>query len=124
MNQPAQKGDAMQSISLTALADQQLSAARQAASGRSAHTVYGGGQHALRQTLLALAAGHSLDEHDSPGEATLQVLAGRVRLTTGTRTWEGSRGDYLVIPGERHSLTAIDDAVALLTVALHGPADH
>ncbi len=113
----------MQSISLTALADEQLLAARQAAGGRSAHTIHGGHQHVLRQTLLALAAGHSLDDHDSPGEATLQVLVGRVRLTTGTQTWEGTSGDYLVIPTERHSLTALDDSVALLTVALYGRAD-
>ena len=42
----------------------------------SAHTVYGGHQHTLRQTLIALTAGTSLDDHDSPGEATIRVLHG------------------------------------------------
>ncbi|WP_250572537.1 cupin domain-containing protein [Nonomuraea sediminis] len=78
----------------------------------------------MRQTLLAIAAGHGLDEHESPGEATLQVLHGRVRLASGHHTWEGKAGDFLVIPPERHSLTAIDDSAVLLTVAVRvGPAD-
>jgi quercetin dioxygenase-like cupin family protein len=85
MNPPDPKGGAMQSISLTTLADEQLGAARQAASGRSAHTIHGGHQQVLRQTLLALAAGRSLEEHDSPSEATLQVLSGHIRLATATR---------------------------------------
>jgi quercetin dioxygenase-like cupin family protein len=123
MNPNSPKGAAMQSISLTTLADEQLGAARQAASGRSAHTIHGGHRHALRQTLLALAAGRSLDEHDSPGEATLQVLSGRVRLATATQAWEGTTGDYLVIPTERHSLTSLDAAAVILTVAVHSRTD-
>jgi quercetin dioxygenase-like cupin family protein len=109
----------MQSVSLNAVANEQLAAAREAGSGRSARTLHGGHQQALRQTLLALTAGHSLDEHESPGEATLQILSGRMRLTTATDSWEGTVGDYLVIPGERHGLTAIDDSAGLLTVAPH-----
>ena len=44
------------STSLTALADEQQALARTAHSGRAAHTVYGGHEHTLRQTLLALLA--------------------------------------------------------------------
>ena len=87
-------------------------------SGRSAHTVHGGHEHALRQTLIALTAGSGLAEHDSPGEATLQVLRGRVRLTTAGESAEAAAGDLLVIPPQRHSLEAIDDSAVLLTVAL------
>jgi hypothetical protein len=47
----------MDKVSLTALGRQQLAAAHDAHSGRSAHTVYGGHQHTLRQTLIALTAG-------------------------------------------------------------------
>ena len=82
----------------------------------AAHTVYGGHGHALRQTLIALAAGHELAEHDSPGEATLQVLAGRVHLTVGDQTWEGGPGDFVAIPPARHALAAVEDAAVLLTV--------
>ena len=112
----------MEKISLTALAREHLETARAATSGRSAHTVYGGHEHSLRQTLLALTAGNGLDDHESPGEATLQVLQGRVRLTTAEAGWEGSAGDHLVIPRTRHGLTAIEDSVILLTVfKLVGP---
>lgn len=107
---------AMEKISLTALARQEMASAKAANSGRSAHTVFGGHERALRQTLVALTAGSGLAEHDSPGEATLQVLQGRVRLTAGSHGWDGSPGDHLMIPNERHALHAIEDSVVLLTV--------
>lgn len=110
----------MQAQSLTTLAEEQLQAARTASSGRAATTVYGGQQHDLRQTLIALAAGRRLGEHDSPGEATLHVLHGQVRLHAGEETWDGGPGDYLIIPPARHDLEAINDAVVLLTVAGRG----
>jgi quercetin dioxygenase-like cupin family protein len=102
--------------SLTALARQQLELARAASSGRSARTVYGGHEHALRQTLIALVAGRRLDEHDSPGEATVHVLHGRVRLVAGDVGWEGSPGDLIVVPAARHALEALEDSAVLLTV--------
>ena len=46
-------------------------------------TVFGGREHDLRQTLIALVGGRSLGEHEAPGEATLQVVSGAVRLTAG-----------------------------------------
>ncbi|MDN4163099.1 cupin domain-containing protein [Nocardioides abyssi] len=102
--------------SMTALVEEHLAKARAADAGRSAHTTYGGQEHRLRQTLIALAAGHRLGEHDSPGEATLQVLRGSVRLHAGAETWDGAEGDLLVIPAERHDLEAVADAAVLLTV--------
>jgi quercetin dioxygenase-like cupin family protein len=108
---------AMDKISLTALARQHLAAAQRASSGRSSHTIYGGHEHVLRQTLMALVAGSELHEHESPGEATLQVLSGRVRLTSNDAEWDGATGDHLVIPASRHGLHAVQDSVVLLTVA-------
>ena len=107
----------MNKSSLTALVRQQLKTALEASSGRSSQTVYGGHEHVLRQTVVALAAGRKLDEHDSPGEATLHVLHGRVTLRAGDDSWEGSPGDLLIIPDARHSLDAIEDSAVLLTVA-------
>ena len=52
----------MDKVSLTALARQHLAAAHDTRSGRSAHTVYGGHQHKLRQTLIALTASTRLDD--------------------------------------------------------------
>lgn len=113
----SQKGTpAMNKVSLTALAREHLEVARAASSGRSAHTVYGGHEHSLRQTLIALAAGNGMDEHEAPEEATLQVLYGRVRLTVGEAEWDGMTGDHIVIPNARHSLQAVEDSAVLLTV--------
>ena len=106
----------MQKESLTALTRQHLEAATAASSGRSAHTIYGGHEHVLRQTLIALRAGSSLDEHENPGEATLQVLYGRVTLVAGEDRWNGSPGDLITIPESRHSLQASEDSAVLLTV--------
>jgi quercetin dioxygenase-like cupin family protein len=111
------QGDLVQKSSLTALAREQLRLAEQAASGRSAETVYGGHEHVLRQTLIALIAGRGLTEHESPGEATVYVLRGRVRLHGKGDDWEGSPGDLLIVPEARHSLDALEDSVVLLTVA-------
>jgi quercetin dioxygenase-like cupin family protein len=107
----------MQKSSLTATVRQQLRAAQTAAGGRSSHTVYGGHERALRQTVIALLAGQALGEHENPGEATVQVLCGRVRMDAGQDSWEGSPGDLLVVPDTRHTLTAIVDSAVLLTVA-------
>ena len=111
----------MESISLIDMAEEKLAQARQAHSGRAAHTIHGGHDHELRQTVLALTAGHELAEHDSPGEATLQVLRGHVRLSTNANVWEGKSGDYFAIPPERHALAAIQDSVVLLTVIAQLP---
>lgn len=107
----------MRKTSLTALAREQLQLAANATSGRSAKTVYGGHEFVLRQTLVALRAGQALAEHQSPGEATLYVIQGRVVLSAGETTWPGWTGDLLIIPDAAHALEAVEDSVVLLTVA-------
>lgn len=107
----------MQKFSLDALAREQLKQAAAAPTRRSATTVYGGHEHVLRQTMLAIMAGTTLGEHDSPGEATLVVLRGRVRLHTSTASWDGRTGDMIIIPEARHSLEALEDSAAIFTVA-------
>ena len=108
----------MQKESLTALVRQHLETASTSSSGRSAHTIYGGHERVLRQTLVALRAGSDLGELENPGEATLQVLHGRVTLVAGENRWNGSPGDLIVIPDSRHALEAVEDSVVLLTVAV------
>lgn len=112
----------MDFVSLTDLAAEQLSAARQAHSGRAAHTIHGGHDLELRQTVVALVAGQEMHEHDSPGESTLQVLHGHVRLTAGDEAWEGTSGDYVTIPARRHALQSLQDAVVMLTVVKDMPS--
>lgn len=109
----------MEKSSLIALARHHLELAQHASGGRSAHTVYGGHEHTLRQTVIALSAGELLSEHENPGEATVHVLHGRVRLTAGDTSWDGSPGDLLIVPQSRHTLAALENAAVLLTVAKH-----
>jgi quercetin dioxygenase-like cupin family protein len=109
----------MEKLSLTALARLELETARRTSSGRASKTVYGGHEHVLRQTVIAMVAGQMLKEHENPGEATVHVLQGRVRLAAGDVEWNGSPGDLLIVPNSRHSLEAIEDSVVLLTVAKH-----
>jgi quercetin dioxygenase-like cupin family protein len=107
----------MQKQSLDALAREQLDAARRSSAGRAAHTAVGGHEHVMRQTVIALLAGRSLAEHVNPGEATVFVLRGRVRLVTDDAAWEGRHGDLIIVPPKPHSLEAIEDSAVLLTVA-------
>lgn len=107
----------MEKFSLTAIGRNALETARGSSNGRSAQTVYGGHEHVLRQTLIAMTLGTRLEEHESPGEATVQVLQGRVVLTAGANSWEGSDGALLIVPGVRHALEALQDSIILLTVA-------
>jgi quercetin dioxygenase-like cupin family protein len=80
--------------------------------------VYGGHSRKLRQTVVALAAGNKLAEHDLSGESTVLVLSGKLELISGEKTWKGSTGDLLVIPDARHSVEALEDVSFLLTVAM------
>jgi quercetin dioxygenase-like cupin family protein len=107
----------MNGRSLSQLCEETLATARASGSGRAAVTVFGGQEHDMRQTLIALEAGALLHEHEAPREATLHVLVGEVRVAAGEDTWHGSAGDYLIIPAERHELAATSDAAVLLTVA-------
>lgn len=111
----------MQKLSLEAVAREQLDRAKAGDAGRSATTVVGGHEQVLRQTVIALTEGTVLSEHENPGEATVHVIDGRVRLLAGdpvgSVTWDGRSGDLLVVPPERHQVEAVEDAVILLTVA-------
>jgi len=108
----------MQKLSLDAMARELLERARAGSGGRAAETVVGGHEKILRQTVIAIAAGSALSDHENPGEATVHVLTGRVRLTAGDNAWDGRSGDLLLlVPNSTHRLDAQEDSVVLLTVA-------
>ena len=107
----------MQKFSLQAMARELLERAKDGSGGRAAATVIGGHEKVLRQTVIAMVKGAALGEHGNPGEASVHVLAGRVRLTAGGDFWEGRQGDLLVVPDSSHSLAALEDSAVLLTVA-------
>ncbi len=97
---------------LDAAARALLDAARASAHGRDAQLVVHDG--VLRQTVLALTAGTELAEHNSPPAASLQVLAGRVRVT-GVDEEEVGAGHLIVLTHQRHAVLALEDSVFLLT---------
>ena len=98
---------------LTTLADEHMALAGSDPRGRSAHMFLQDGP--LRQSVIALVAGASLEEHAAPPAASLQVLRGYVRLTADSGHKEVAAGQVQRIPQERHGLTAIEDSVVLLT---------
>ncbi|WP_062207998.1 cupin domain-containing protein [Demequina oxidasica] len=107
----------MTSVNLLEIAQKHLSEAQEAGNGRHSETVYGGREHDLRQTLICITEGHGLNEHASPGEATVQVLVGAIEITAGEDVVRLAPGDYYIIPRLRHSVHAPTDAAFLLTVA-------
>jgi len=109
-------GDA---IDLRELGAELLDRARTEHAGRAARTLPHSSD-GLRQTLVALRAGAELGEHESPGPATLQVLRGRVRLVAGSTTVELAAHQLGPVPARRHSLSADEDAVVLLSVGRPG----
>ncbi|HLS03496.1 MAG TPA: LuxR family transcriptional regulator [Actinomycetales bacterium] len=108
-------------IGLTALAQELLEEARDPASrsGRAARTVVGGRDAHLRQTIVALKAEAKLNDHESPGEATLYVLEGDISLTVGDHGTRLVAGEIMEIPLMRHGLVAHADSVVLLSVSAH-----
>ncbi|MDO8121370.1 cupin [Isoptericola sp. b490] len=105
---------------LPSLVETHLAAAQQDAHGRSAELVVHDG--VLRQTVLALRSGTELAEHNSPHAASIQVLAGRVRVT-GMSPEELGVGEAVALTHDRHSVRALDDAVFLLTTVTSQPGD-
>lgn len=85
-------------------------------SGRNARTLFKTG--ALRVTLVLLAPGGEIAEHEAGGPITLQPLEGRLRFRAGGRDHEIGPGELLsVAPGVRHAVTAEGGATFLLTVS-------
>jgi quercetin dioxygenase-like cupin family protein len=104
-------------IDVHALADELLQKATTENAGRAARTL----PHpvdGLRQTVIALREGAELDEHESPGAASLMVIRGRVRLVAGDDGIDLGPHQIAPIPDRRHSLQATEQSVVLLSVAV------
>ena len=68
--------------------------------------------------LSHLHAGGALNEHATPGAATVQVLDGHVRVRIGDEALDLPEGRLIAFDsGVRHSVEAIEDSTLLLTLA-------
>ena len=72
----------------------------------------------MRILLLALHAGAELKTHTAPGIISVQVLEGRLMFRTAEQATELAQGQLLTLhAGIPHSVTAVTEAVFLLTLA-------
>ncbi len=108
----------MDKLSLQAKARELANKASESTSGRAADTVFGGHEKRMRQTVVALREGAEMAEHESPGEATLLVISGRLRLVAGDTSWQGREWNYLVVPNVPRRVEAESDTTFVLTVAM------
>jgi quercetin dioxygenase-like cupin family protein len=107
------------------LASESARAADPAAAGRkgpAARTLIKDGS--LRVTLIVLAPGASIPEHQSDGPITVQPVEGRIRFTVGDTAHDIGPGDLLSArAGVRHSVSSDHGASFLLTVAFAHRSD-
>lgn len=69
----------------------------------------------LRMTAIGFDTGGTLPSHHNPGEAVLQVVHGRVRVTDAVRTVEVEAGTVARVPAGEHSVEALEPSVIVLT---------
>lgn len=81
------------------------------------------GHQQLRMTAIGFDTGGELPEHRNPGEAVLQVVRGRIRLSEAGRAIEVAAGTVARIPDGVHRVEALEPSVILLT-ALPLPGRH
>ena len=74
----------------------------------------------LEVMRLILPAGKAVPSHQVAGEITVQCLEGSFEFTAESRTQIMRAGQLLHLSGgAQHSLVALEDASALVTIVLH-----
>jgi quercetin dioxygenase-like cupin family protein len=77
----------------------------------------------LEVMRLVLAAGKSLPSHRVPGEITVQCIEGSIDVAADGQSHVLRAGQLLYLRGNvLHSVTALESASALVTVALKKPS--
>lgn len=95
-----------------------LNEAKASDNGRKAKLMVSDGP--LRQTVIGLTKGTTLQEHNSPPAASIFVLKGQITVTAQDEdTYE--EGDLAALTHYRHSVTAVEDSVFLLTTVTSVP---
>ena len=104
-------------IDLGEAAREAIEAARASKHGKGTRVLWTGPHQRL--VVVGLTAEAKLAEHASPPAASLQVLAGTVRLYAGEEAeWVVNQGEVVAIPPERHAVDAVTESAFLLTVSL------
>lgn len=100
-----------------------LEGALSAENGRKAKLLAKDGP--LRQSVIALRAGVTLAEHNSPPAASVFLLKGKVKIS-GQEETTISEGELEMLTHFRHSVEALEDSVFLLTTVtgLEGTDSH
>jgi quercetin dioxygenase-like cupin family protein len=96
-------------------------AARSHREGRSSVSLHEGEACVLRQTVTALLSGQSMEIEHPPIEGWVLVLEGELALQVNgnlTDPVDISSGSLLQLPSGSLTLTATEDSVMLLTVAM------
>lgn len=91
--------------------------------GRRARTLIKNGL--IRATLVTVAAGAEIPEHQADGPITVQPLQGRLQFSAAGNTHDIGPGQLLSLgAGVRHAVASASGATFLLTVASMGaPGD-
>ena len=72
---------------------------------------------AVGVTLFAIPGGEGISTHKSPGDAMVQILQGKAKITIDDKVHELDAGQCIVMPaGHPHALYAISSFKMLLTV--------
>ena len=95
--------------------------AERSTAGRAGKTLVK--EDTLRVVLMALQKGTELPWHDVGGAMSLQLLRGRLRMTTADGKMDLAPGALIVLNGRvQHSSVAMSDCVMLMTIAMQEPA--
>ncbi len=105
-------------VDLMDVADKLFATARGSTDGRSSVSLHSGEAAVLRQTLVAVLAGRTMTMEHPPHEGSILVVAGRLTVDGGGETIEVAIDDLLILPAKTLVITAVEDTVLLLTVAM------
>ena len=76
---------------------------------------------AVSLTLFAFDTGEEISSHESKGDAMVQVLDGKAKITIGDGVYFLCAGETVVMPaGVPHALEAVEPFKMLLTVVFPG----
>ncbi len=72
----------------------------------------------VKLVLFGMDAGQEITPHSAPFTATIQTLAGHLKVSVGAASFDLHTGDHLVLPANvPHGIVSVQAAKFLLTMA-------